>query len=81
MVDLFTPNVTPIGATCRPFRTKNLKIVRATVTPALCAVHNTATNEPKKKLKPGLVASYDIWLGNRTGLFWKKQIVSQKVNA
>jgi len=25
-----------------------------------------------KKLKPGLVASYNLWPGNGTGLFWKK---------
>jgi len=24
------------------------------------------------KLKPGLVAAYDLWPGNDVGLFWKK---------
>jgi len=25
-----------------------------------------------KKLKPGLVTSYDLWPGNGMGLFWKE---------
>jgi len=29
----------------------------------------TTTQNKHKKLKPGLVASYDIWSGNREGLF------------
>jgi len=33
----------------------------------------------KKILKPGLVASYNLWPENGTGLFWKKSI-SQEVN-
>jgi len=28
-----------------------------------------------KKLKPGLVASYDIWPGNRQGLFWFQRFI------
>jgi len=28
------------------------------------------TTQNKQKLKPGLVASYDIWSGNGEGLFW-----------
>jgi len=29
---------------------------------------------PHKKLKPGLVAFYDIWPGNRAGLFSMEKI-------
>jgi len=32
------------------------------------------TQNKHKKLKPGLVAHYDIWSGNRAGLFSKKKI-------
>jgi len=28
----------------------------------------------QKKLKPGLVASYDLWPGNGMGPFWEKLI-------
>jgi len=31
--------------------------------------YNTTQNT-HKKIKPGLVASYDIWPGNGQGLFW-----------
>jgi len=30
----------------------------------------TTTQDKHKKLKPGLVASYDVWPGNGEGLFW-----------
>jgi len=30
----------------------------------------TTTQNKHQKLKPGLVASYDIWPGNGEGLFW-----------
>jgi len=33
-----------------------------------CTVQQHKTNT--KELKEGLVASYDIWPGNRKGLFW-----------
>jgi len=33
--------------------------------------YTTTYNKPKK-LKPGLVASYDLWPGNGTSLFWKE---------
>ena len=32
----------------------------------------TATQNKHKKLKPGLVAFYGIWSGNRAGLFSKE---------
>jgi len=34
----------------------------------------TTQNKPPKKLKPGLVAFYDIQPGNRVGLFSKEKI-------
>jgi len=34
----------------------------------------TTTQNKHKKLKPGLVASYDIRPGNREGLFWFQRI-------
>jgi len=33
-------------------------------------IHQFKTNVQYKKLKPGLVASYDIQPGNGQGLFW-----------
>jgi len=32
-----------------------------------------------KKLKPGLIAFYNIWPGNRAGLFSKEKISKEKV--
>ena len=32
-------------------------------------IKSTTTQNKHKKLKPGLVAFYDIWLGNGAGLF------------
>jgi len=29
-----------------------------------------------KKLKPGSVASYDIWPGNREGLYWFRRFIN-----
>jgi len=34
----------------------------------------TTTQNKHKKLKPGLVAFYDIWPGNGVGLFSKEKI-------
>jgi len=34
------------------------------------------TQNEHKKLKPGLVASYDIRPGNRKGLFWYRRFVN-----
>jgi len=50
-------------------------------------VYNKSTHSPikrnilwhkinTKKLKPGLVASYDIWLGNGEGLFWFRRFIN-----
>jgi len=44
---------------CRP--TNSVKALKA----------NTTTQNKHKKVKPGLVAFYDIWPGNRAGLFLK----------
>jgi len=35
----------------------------------------SATQVGHKKLKPGLVASYDIWPGNGEGLFWFQRFI------
>jgi len=40
-------------------------------------------SHPYKQLKPGLVASYDLWPANKMNLFWKKYIskeISKEVN-
>jgi len=34
------------------------------------------TKNNRKKLKPGLVASYDIWPGNAQGLFWFRRFIN-----
>jgi len=34
------------------------------------------TTEMQKKLKPGLVTSYDIWPGNGEGLFWFRRFIN-----
>jgi len=39
----------------------------------------TTTQNKHKKLKPGLVAHYDIRLGNGAGLFSKEKISKEKV--
>ena len=38
--------------------------------------YNTKTQNTQKKLKPGLVNSYDIWPGNREGLFWFQRFIN-----
>jgi len=38
----------------------------------------TTTQNKHKKLKPGLVAVYDIWPGNGAGLFSKEKISKDK---
>jgi len=37
---------------------------------------STTTQNKHKKLKPGLVASYDIWPGNGEGLFWFRHFIN-----
>ena len=36
----------------------------------------TTTENKHRKLKPGLVASYDIQPGNREGLFWFRRFIN-----
>jgi len=36
----------------------------------------TTTQNKHKKTKPGLVASYDIWPGNKQGLFWFRHFIN-----
>jgi len=31
------------------------------------------------KIKPGLVASYDLWPGNREGLFWFQRFINMSL--
>jgi len=54
---------------CRP--TNSVKALKASVT----------TQNKHKKLKPGLVASYNIWPENGEGLFWFRRFVNLSITS
>ena len=65
------PNFTPIGATCRPCgakKTSNHPLSNLN-TGALRCTQCCGNKHATKKLKTGLVASYDTWPANEVGLF------------
>jgi len=55
---------------------QNLTQQKNTFTNQKKCITITTTKNKHKKLKPGLVATYDIWPGNEVGLFWFRHFIN-----